>query len=85
MHYKVNTCFVLTMLHSFPHPSPTSLPLKVEECTAEVERVVQERERSRVEHEQQISDLASTLQMYQVCTYMHIVNAHTHEYHKSIT
>ena len=43
-----------------------SLPLKVEEWRAEVERVVQECERSRVEHEQQIADLANTLQMYQV-------------------
>ena len=43
------------------------LSLKVEESRTELERVVQECERSRVEHEQQISDLASTLQMYQVC------------------
>ena len=42
------------------------LPLKVEECRAEVEQVVRECERSRVEHEQQIADLANTLQMYQV-------------------
>ena len=69
------------------HPCPLSHPLQVEECRAEVERVVHEHERSRVEHEQQIADLASTLQMYQVHSYTHHTYTHararTHTHYKT--
>ena len=63
-HYGFNMyilCPCLSALFVLP-----CLPLKVEECRAEVEQVVRECERSGVEHEQQIADLANTLQMYQV-------------------